>query len=134
MSFSYGAATGDTTNETRDYVRLMITDTDAGAYVFEDQELDLFLRQAGDSALIAAADALDTIARNEALVGKRIKILDLTTDGPAVAAALMKSAQALRDRAADGADEEPAFAIAEFVGNEFGRREHFGRQVGGYYP
>lgn len=130
MSFSYGILTGDVSHATRDYVRLMITDTDSADYVFEDQELDVFLLQAGDDALLAAADALDTMARNEALVSKRIRILDLTTDGPAVAKSLMDSAKVLRERVTAGADEEPAFAIAEFIGNPFGLSEHVWRGLG----
>lgn len=123
MTFSYGVATGDLSNQTRDYVRLLTTDTDSGGYVFEDEELALFLAQAGDDALLAAATALETMATNEALVSKRIKILDLTTDGPAVARELRERATALRAQAAAGTEDEPAFAIAEQIFNPFGWQE-----------
>lgn len=123
MTFSYGIATGDLTNQARDYVRLLTTDTDGADYIFEDQELSLFLAQSGDDSLVAAATALETMATNEALVSKRIKILDLTTDGPAVAKELRERATALRAQAAAGAEEEPAFAIAEQVFNSFGWQE-----------
>lgn len=70
------------------------------------------------SVKLAAAQALEIIGTNEVLVQKRIQILDLQTDGPAVAAALAKRAQQLRDEAAAGvgavaADFDGAFDVAE---------------------
>lgn len=128
MTFSYDIASGND----RDYLRLLITDTDASAFVFEDAEIDAFLVRGGN-VLLGAATALETLGSNEALVSKRIKILDLTTDGPAVAAALMARAKALREQALLGPDAEPAFAIAEEIYNEFGLREWLARTYG-YLP
>lgn len=47
----------------------------------------------------AAADAIDALANNEALVLKKIKTEDLETDGAAVANSLRRGAQALREQA-----------------------------------
>ena len=68
----------------------------------------------------AAALALETIAANEALVEKRITLLDLKTDGPAVCDALLKRAQQLRARVAAGTI---AFATAEFADDAWQRAE-----------
>lgn len=126
--FSYDIASGDD----RDFVRLTISDTDQFTHIFEDEELDAWLARTGN-VLLASASALETMASNEALVSKRIKILDLTTDGPAVAKALQDAAKRLRELAVIGADAEPAFAIAEQVFNEFGAREWLARSYG-YLP
>jgi hypothetical protein len=76
----------------------------------------------------AAAAALETIASNEALVQKKIKSLDLQTDGPAVAKSLREHASQLRKEAeADETDEESeeaSFDIAEMVLDPFGAREN----------
>lgn len=65
---------------------------------------------------LAAADALDIIASSEAMIQKRIKLLDLTTDGPAVADSLRKHAKTLRE----GIQSEPSFDFAEQVNDNAG--------------
>lgn len=55
----------------------------------------------------AAADALDAMGTSELLESKKIRTQDLSTDGPAVAAALYKKAAELRARA-DEADDAGA--------------------------
>jgi hypothetical protein len=80
-------------------VRLLCTDTDTVNEIFSDVEITAFLDINGDSVLLAAAQALDTIAASEVLVQKRIKLLDLSTDGPSEAAALSNIAKALRAQA-----------------------------------
>ncbi len=80
-------------------IRLLITDTEAPpAQLFTDPQIGRFYAMEGDIRK-ASALALETIATNEALVGKRIKILDLSTDGVAVAVALMERAKVLRKQA-----------------------------------
>lgn len=64
--------------------------------MFLDQDIQTFLDLHAGSIRRAAAMALDTIASSEALIQKRMTILDLQTDGPAVADALRKHAAALR--------------------------------------
>jgi hypothetical protein len=66
-----------------------------------DAHLQTYLDLDGGVIKRAAADALDTIASSEALVQKRITLLDLQTDGPATANALRQHAKELRRQAED---------------------------------
>ena len=85
-------------------VRLLITDVGPVTFLFADDEITAFLTLEGGTKR-AAALALETIAVSEALVGKRIRTLDLQTDGPAVAKELRERAAALRAQAATEAEE-----------------------------
>lgn len=78
-------------------VRLLISDL-AEPPTFSNFEIQAFLTLEGDVVKLAAAQALDAIASNEALVSKRIRTLDLQTDGPAVAKALRDHANSLREQ------------------------------------
>lgn len=112
--------TYDSTVDTpRNRVRLLVNDVDVDTFHFHDEEIDRLLDMEGDDVKLAAATALDVIASNEAEVQKRIKLLELTTDGPAVAKSLREHAVALRSSVDDGAD----FEIAEMVFDEFSARE-----------
>lgn len=80
-------------------------------YYFSDVEIAAFLYEytGADTSEVprklikrAAADVIDALANNEALVLKKIKTEDLETDGPATANALRRGAAALREQA----DEE----------------------------
>lgn len=91
-------------------VRLLITDTNTAAPLFEDDQIEAFLAMQGGNVKRAAASGLETIARSEALISKKIRTSDgLSTDGPAVAKELRESAAALRAEADadddDGADD-----------------------------
>ncbi len=76
-------------------VRLLINDT-ADAPVFSDAEIAAFLEIEGDNVKLAAAQALDTIADDEALTSKVIRSQDLSIDGAAVARGLRERAATLR--------------------------------------
>jgi hypothetical protein len=107
-------------------VRLLISDVDLdNGPIFTDAEIATFLILEAVSVRRAAAQALDVIASNEALVQKRIQILDLRTDGPAVARALRDHAAALRDQVDSGveSDEDGEFEIAQMVTGPFGHRQ-----------
>lgn len=88
-----------------DTVRLLISDLAAveADRTFTDSDLLVFLTLEGDSVKLAAAQALDAIASNESLVSRRIKTLDLQTDGPAVAKDLREHAARLRQQVVDDA-------------------------------
>lgn len=96
-------------------IRLLITDVDETAPLFEDAQLTALLTMEGGVKRAAAA-ALETIARSEALVSKKIRTQDLSTDGPAVAAELRASAKALREQAQKDDDDlttgDAAWAIS----------------------
>lgn len=98
-------------------VRLLISDIDSSNPIFQDDAIDAFLSIAqGGNIKRAAATALIVIASNEVLVQKRIKLLDLSTDGPAEANALLALARELK---AEAEDEEvtDSFDWAEQVNN-----------------
>lgn len=103
-------------------VRLLVTDTavtNADVRIFSDQEVGAFLSLEANVVLYAAALGLETIAASEVLIQKRIKLLDLSTDGPAEAAELRALAKSYRDRADAGAGEDGMdFDIAEMVLND----------------
>lgn len=94
------------------------------SYYFSDLEIEGYITEyAGDVAdparwLVrrAAADAIDALANNEALVLKKIKTEDLETDGAAVANSLRAGAKRLRDEANDEeAADQQDFIIVPFV-------------------
>lgn len=109
-------------------VRLLITDVDEAVPYLLDVHINGFLAIEGDNVKRAAAQALDFMASNEALVQKRITMLDLSTDGPAVAKALREHAALLRSQAQqdllDGGDLTGAFDIVETIQDEFAYREY----------
>lgn len=88
-------------------IRLLITDLDEIAPLFEDAQLDALLTMEGGVKRAAAA-ALETIARSETLISKKITTQDLSTDGPAVAKELRESAKALREQARQDIEDEQA--------------------------
>lgn len=78
-------------------VRLMANDPEAPDACFSDDEIKGFLTLEGGVVKMAAAQAIDTIADNEALVSKVMTSQGgLETDGAKVADALRKRAAALR--------------------------------------
>lgn len=87
--------------------------------VLADTDITTFLDLADDDPRQAAAMALDTIATNEALVSKRIKLLEITTDGPAVAKSLREHAAVLRAQA----DADDDFDYAEMAVDDFAARD-----------
>lgn len=94
-------------------VRLLINDTTSDP-VFEDTDVAAFLEMEDGHVKRAAAQALDTIADDEALTSKAIRTQDLATDGAKVADSLRKRAAALRAQA-DAADEAADEGFFELV-------------------
>ena len=88
------------------------------SYYFSDEEVLGFLSEYKEDLSQlkrwdikrAAADAIDALANNEALVLKKIVTDDLQTDGAAVANSLRQGARALRERAAQEERDENVFA------------------------
>jgi hypothetical protein len=102
-------------------VRLLISDVggESGSeFLFEDTDIDTFLEMS-PNVFNAAAVALRTIASNEAQVAKRIKFLELETDGPAVA----KELRMLADSFDKSADDLSEWDIANMGADFFARRE-----------
>lgn len=80
-------------------VRLLARDTAEASALFQDAEIDALIALNDGDVRLAAADALDAVASNQALLLKKVKLGDIGTDGPAVAAALRANAQTLREQA-----------------------------------
>jgi hypothetical protein len=92
--------------------------------IFTDLEIQAFLDLNNQRPRLAAASALETIAANEVYVQKRIKILDLWTNGPSEATELRQLAKSLREQDDIGlGDEDPMFDIAEQVFDPFSERQ-----------
>lgn len=105
-------------------VRLLIGDIDDTARIFNDAAIQAFVDLALDNNVKrAAAQALLTIAVNETLVQKRIRLLDLSTDGPAEAEALRALAKELMAQA-DVEEVDGAFDWAEMI-NTTGQYDEF---------
>lgn len=105
-------------------VRMIIGDKDEAYVMFQDDEISAFLDLNGESVKRAAAAALDTIASDQTLKLKVIRLLDLSTDGAGVARSLREHADRLRVEAdvADAAEEGGLFDYAEMNLNAFTRR------------
>lgn len=86
-------------------------------YLVDDGQLSAYLAINADKLYSAAVDALLAIATNEALISKKIRTEDLSTDGPAVAAELRRTAETYRLKQKDLdelADSIEAFEIVYF--------------------
>ena len=87
--------------------------------LLSDVQLQDFLDVESGDVRMAAAQALDSIASTQTLILKRIKVLDLSTDGPAVAKALRAHATSLRKQS----DGESSFDFAEQINDSPGLLE-----------
>jgi len=95
-------------------VRLLINDVDPDDEVFADDEIAVFLLLEGGAVKLAAAQAIDTNADNEALASKVLRSQDVATDGAKLADALHKRAQALRDQHYQELEGDGSFEIIDF--------------------
>lgn len=99
-------------------VRVLVNDVDEGApdgFVFTDDEITAYLALERGNVKRAAAQAIDTIADNEALASKVLKDHQLSTDGAKVADSLRKRAAALRAQADRDDDESDDGVFFEFI-------------------
>lgn len=106
--------------------RLLTFDTDISNPIYQDEEHQAFLDLNAGNVRLAAAQAIDAIAGNEAYVQKMIKMLDLMTNGPQTAMALRAAADELRRQVYEGSgDFSGMFDIAEQVYDNWTLDEHF---------
>ena len=89
-------------------VRLLLNDVDA-PWVFHDDEIEAFLDLEGGNVKLAAAQAIDTNADNQALAVKVLRSQDKSTDGAKLADALRARAAELRRQAAEAAESGEDF-------------------------
>lgn len=98
-------------------VRLLLNDVDETNLVFTEAEITAFLTLEGDVVKLAAAQAIDTNANNEALASKVLRTQDgVSTDGAKLADALRKHAAALRAQHAQSLEDDDAghFEVIDF--------------------
>ncbi len=144
LMFTYNQCDG--TNNTIDFVRLLISDTQDFNHIFEDSEIQgayqiqaaqfqsaqffsppqgLNLPATPLSYLRVAALLLDSIAANKSRLSSIIQLLDVKLS-PSVAA------KSLRDQAAayrETDDNSGAFMIIEQVNDQWSFRDRFWKQV-----
>jgi hypothetical protein len=109
----------------RGKVRLLIQDTDTSSresQFFTDGEIDAFLAMES-GVLTAAALALETMASQQVMVLKVIRLLDLSTDGAAVSRELRERAKSLRELSLTTGDDADAFDWAEMVVDDWSWEE-----------
>ena len=110
MAYSYNLDSADAATQAVARVRLLIPDNRI-AYteddppgvadaqpdlVFTDEEIGGFLAIENNSVHMAAAQALDTIASDMAILYKHIEVMDVVVDAASTAKALYKQADMLR--------------------------------------
>jgi len=116
MVFSYDLATDC------GKVRLLIQDNVEAYEFFTDADIDAFLTLAADldgsSVMHASALALESWASNQLMVVKVIQLLDVQTDGAAVAREMRMRAGILREQAYT-TSTDAGFEIAEMALGHF---------------
>ena len=120
MTFTYLPASTDIGK-----VRLLVPDRVMVSAIFTDEELTEFLSLEGD-VRSAAACALEVIAADQVLILKVMSLLDVSTSGDRVAAALLSRAKLLREQADADAI---GFDWAEMVTTDFAARERLYNQA-----
>lgn len=103
--------------------------SDESTHLIDDDTLTVWLDERAGSASWATHKALLTIAMSEALISKKITTQDLSTDGPSVAASLMRLADYYKAQAdAEGGELHFAGYVPDV---EARRREAEERRVYG---
>jgi hypothetical protein len=96
-------------------VRALTGDVNELKYVLQDIEVSTILDTMGGVILLTAASCLEVMASKFALVSQKIRTLDITTDGPAVARVLLDRAKVLREQhetsTEDGLSEFEVFPV-----------------------
>lgn len=112
-------------------VRMLIPDRVEANAVFSDEEIQAYLDMNDSNVRRAAAEALETIASDEAMTLKVISTLDLTTNGASTSEAILARAKILREKAdeADAGEEGGMFDYAEMNVNAFTARERVLKQA-----
>lgn len=84
-------------------------------YLMDDGQLNSFLALNANKLYGAAADVLLALAANEALVSKKIRTEDLSTDGSVIANSLRQVAAEFRDRQKEADLDDAALEAFELV-------------------
>ena len=100
-------------------VRMQIGDRNQDEYIFSDAEIQSFLDMNEDSILYAVADALETIATNDAMLKKRIRLNDLSDDRAAIAAELRLLARQKRELAERSGSGNQSFNLPKSISEDY---------------
>lgn len=106
MAWTYDNSTN------RGKVRLLCTDSDSTAPVFDDSEIDVFLSLAPGSVFAAAALACETWARSRSKLSQQVRYADGTLAHRYSMAELLDLAKSLREAALSGGLVTDTFSIA----------------------
>jgi len=80
-------------------VRILIGDRNPDEWIFSDDEIQAFIDLNSDNLYFAAADALETMAANDAMIQKRIRLNDLSDDRVSISRELRLLAAQKREQA-----------------------------------
>jgi hypothetical protein len=110
---------------------MLIPDRVEDSAVFQDAEIEAYLSMNDSNVRRAAAEALETIASDEAMTLKVITTLDITTNGASTSASILERAKLLREQADkdDDAEDGGGFDYAEMNVNAFTGRERVWKQA-----
>jgi hypothetical protein len=109
--------------------RLLGFDTDLENASFQDEEWTVFLNLNNQDVRLATAQGVDVLAGSEAYIQKVVKLLDMTTNGPATAKSLHDYAAELRRQAYEGDGDMIGFIdVAETVESPWTYRERMVKQ------
>ena len=86
----------------RGKVRLLCTDSDTTAQVFDDSEIDVFIALAPPNVFMAAALACETWARSRSKMSHQMRNADGTVTVRSTMAELLSLAKSLRDASLRG--------------------------------
>jgi hypothetical protein len=124
MSFTYLPGSNDIGK-----VRMLIPDRVSASAIFTDEEITVFLTLETD-VRCATAMAMETIASDQVLTLKVMTLLDVSTSGDRVAAALLARAKLLREQAEQALSiSSGGFDYAEMVTTDFAGRERLYNQA-----
>lgn len=105
-------------------VRRTIPDKDEANAFWTDAEIESFLVDEDNNWRRATALAIETMASDDLLVLKVVKVQNIETSLDRMMSALLKRAKQLRDDAAvEEANAGDAFEVAEVIVNDFQWRE-----------
>jgi hypothetical protein len=110
-------------------VRALTGDTDEAAFFLPDTQVSAILTAEGGVTVLAAATCLEVMATNHVNILKKIKLMDLTTDGPSMAKVLLDRAKEMRGAYALTLQEgESDFEIFPVIVNANQRAEYMWHQ------
>jgi hypothetical protein len=99
-------------------------------FIMSDDEITVILANEGGILLLGAAGVLEVMATKQAIISQKIKTMDLSTDGPAVAKSLLDRAKLMREQYALSTENEGTdFELIEMIFNQAQRDAWYLKQI-----